>query len=350
MTGDVTRHDQTGRPFDTLLDMVEVAVSDPCPASGGSGHDRWRSRLGLVQIVLLEGFNLFELAAVTEPFDLASGITPETSIPWETVGLRLGAVTSSLGTAVRVNQAIDDTSPAGTVIVLSGDLISIEAQDGLVPWLKSAAGKGCRVIGIGDACLFLAEHGLLLEGPAAIHWSRAEEWRRRFPQIARGDQIFSAGPQGITCSGGRSSLDLAIHLIRTSIGIDAAKAIADRLNCDRIRVGYEAQRKAVLGRGSNRLRRAMHVMSNGVGRLKSVREVAGEIHVSNRQLQRLFKRHGVQRPTEYFTHLRLEQGRRLLSQTTLTIAEISSAVGFKSTSHFSRRYKMHFGTVPSADR
>jgi AraC family transcriptional regulator len=49
-------------------------------------------------------------------------------------------------------------------------------------------------------------------------------------------------------------------------------------------------------------------------------------------------------------HRRLEKAQELLGGTDLPLAEIALATGFSDQSHFSRRFRDHLGTTPSAFR
>ena len=66
--------------------------------------------------------------------------------------------------------------------------------------------------------------------------------------------------------------------------------------------------------------------------LKSFKKVAGVTFVS------------------YVTHVRLSHAVRLLKETSLTIAEVASEVGFSDQSYFDRRFKVAFGLTPRVFR
>ena len=48
--------------------------------------------------------------------------------------------------------------------------------------------------------------------------------------------------------------------------------------------------------------------------------------------------------------MRLANGSRLLRETSLSVAEIASAVGFADQSYFDKRFKRAFGRTPMAFR
>lgn len=54
--------------------------------------------------------------------------------------------------------------------------------------------------------------------------------------------------------------------------------------------------------------------------------------------------------TQFIRNIRLNEARRLLKETELTVSEIAYQVGFKDASHFSRVFNEHFGERPSVTR
>ena len=79
-------------------------------------------------------------------------------------------------------------------------------------------------------------------------------------------------------------------------------------------------------------------------------ELANAIGISKRQLERLFQRYLGCTPSGYYTELRLLEGRRLLTQTSLKITDIALACGFPSPGYFSNRYRGLFGYSPREER
>ncbi len=72
--------------------------------------------------------------------------------------------------------------------------------------------------------------------------------------------------------------------------------------------------------------------------------------VSQRQLQRLFRRSLGVTPAHYYVNMRLLRARELLLQTDLPIMNITVACGFRSPCHFSKSYRAAFGHSPSHER
>lgn len=82
----------------------------------------------------------------------------------------------------------------------------------------------------------------------------------------------------------------------------------------------------------------------------SSQQLAELIKVTPRQLERLFRQHLHETPSNFYLALRLDKARQLLRQTDLSVLEVGLACGFESSSHFSRCYRVRFATCPSQDR
>jgi two-component system response regulator YesN len=63
-------------------------------------------------------------------------------------------------------------------------------------------------------------------------------------------------------------------------------------------------------------------------------EIAGALYVNGNYLSRVFKRETGQTLLHYHNAVRCEKAKRLLSDTDLSVSEVSEAVGFVSPAHF----------------
>ena len=74
--------------------------------------------------------------------------------------------------------------------------------------------------------------------------------------------------------------------------------------------------------------------------------IASEIHLSESECCRFFKKVTGQRLFEYLQRYRLTQSLALLRQSSMSIAEIAQAVGFGNQSYFTECFKRDFGQTP----
>lgn len=75
-------------------------------------------------------------------------------------------------------------------------------------------------------------------------------------------------------------------------------------------------------------------------------KLAQETGTSPRHIQRLFKEHVGRSPNSVYLDVRLDHGRRILSETCMTISQVAVACGFASLRHFIRAYIARFGQTP----
>lgn len=82
----------------------------------------------------------------------------------------------------------------------------------------------------------------------------------------------------------------------------------------------------------------------------SVPEIAGKLGLSQRQLERTFKKHIGCSVVQFGLLLRLQHARVLLISTSLSVREVATASGFNTLSHFAFAFRKCFGRRPSEYR
>ena len=78
--------------------------------------------------------------------------------------------------------------------------------------------------------------------------------------------------------------------------------------------------------------------------------LAAQFHYSPEYASRLIKQTTGQTFIQLLTSIRLENAEQLLRGTSLSIADIASAVGYESSEHFIRTFRKHRGATPSGYR
>jgi AraC family transcriptional regulator len=123
---------------------------------------------------------------------------------------------------------------------------------------------------------------------------------------------------------------LIIHLLRSHLSVRKAAQI-------------EISRAGPVDR---RLRRAIEFMHDNYSRELALEEIAAAAYLSEYHFARLFKQIMSVTPHVYLANLRLERARKLLTNTSLPISEISASVGYQSQSHFTKIFKSVTGLPP----
>jgi len=96
------------------------------------------------------------------------------------------------------------------------------------------------------------------------------------------------------------------------------------------------------------LRRALAYVEDQPHARISLEELAGVAGLSRYHFSRLFRRYVGVGPARYVERSRLEQAKAMIALAHLPLTEIAHALGFADQSHFTRRFRHHFGCAPTA--
>jgi transcriptional regulator GlxA family with amidase domain len=105
-----------------------------------------------------------------------------------------------------------------------------------------------------------------------------------------------------------------------------------------------------VGVANKKLIAAIGMMEAASEDARPVHDIAADVELSPRQLERLFAKYLRASPSRYYLKLRLDRARAMLLQTTKPILDVAVACGFASASHFSRCYRTVYGHRPSDER
>ena len=79
-------------------------------------------------------------------------------------------------------------------------------------------------------------------------------------------------------------------------------------------------------------------------------ELADKLHITPNYLSRLFHKHTGCKFMKYLTDLRMAKAKELLQNSSMSVQQISEAVGYHSARHFTGLFKNHYGKYPSECR
>jgi AraC family transcriptional regulator of adaptative response / DNA-3-methyladenine glycosylase II len=104
------------------------------------------------------------------------------------------------------------------------------------------------------------------------------------------------------------------------------------------------------GSPNNHVRRAFALMQSGEFSYERIGDIAAELGMSERQLRRLFLQAYGLPPVAFAQTQRLLFAKRLLQETTLSMADVAFSAGFGSVRRFNALFRNRYGLVPSAMR
>jgi transcriptional regulator GlxA family with amidase domain len=308
-------------------------------------------RLGLL---LFPQFSLMAFSAALEPLRSANRLLGREFYRWTIISPDGDAVTASNGIPITAQAAFDAGASIDMLLVCIGlEPLQVQTYPGLRGALRQLASRGCLVGGVSGGPFLLAEAGLLDGRRCTVHWEYADFFAARYPRARLQPDLYVVDRGVFTCSGGTAALDMMLHFIREHHGPDLALAVAEQFIHPRIREQGDGQRMAVHTRyriTSPKLAEVIALMERTGPEAAGIAEIADQVALSARQVERLFQRHLATSPSEFYLGLRLARARTLLRETSQSVRAIAVECGFKSTSHFSSAYRRAFGQRPTDER
>ena len=303
--------------------------------------------------VVVPRFNLATLITMVETMRIANYLAPDPIFSWDVVSFDSPEVVASNGMTVTV-AAVPDALPSANYVFVLGSWGTEHYENRrMLTWLRKRARAGERICGVELGCYIVARAGLLDGKPATVHWSWLSGFRETFDQVDVRECLFTMDGKVMTCSGGLAGIDLMLRLIESTHGSAFSGDIADQMLYHPIRSAASPQRGAT-GRSavsmSPLVREAMTLIEESLEEPPTVPQVAAMLGVSQRQLERQFKKHVGCTVVQFGLLRRLQNARLLLISTDLSVREIATASGFNTLSHFSYSFGKFFGRRPSEYR
>lgn len=206
---------------------------------------------------------------------------------------------------------------------------------------------------INSAAYWFAEAGLLKHQKITLHWQQWEAFKNRYSDIEVLPLLFCTHERLTSCAGQAATLDCLLERLSLDESEEVINELMDKLCLDRRRSGDEKQRLPGRLFGADiqpRLTMALELMENNLEEPLSTEEIAGLVHISRRQLERLFKQYLDTMPAKHYLSLRLERAKHLLCTTNISIVQVGLMCGFSSGPHFSSSYKAFFDITPREER
>jgi AraC-like DNA-binding protein len=132
----------------------------------------------------------------------------------------------------------------------------------------------------------------------------------------------------------------------------AAGAVAQALLVTLAQAGTTSVRPTAVPRGSGTpaVQLALRYVQDNLDRPLTVEEVARHVHLSRRQLARLFAGHVGSPPAAYLERARLDRAAALLVRTDLPIKQIAAQTGYRDVAQFTRAFARLHGSPPGRFR
>ena len=303
--------------------------------------------------LLTKNYSLLSYACAIEPLRLANWTTGEELYRWKLCAEGGEIAECSNGQRSLVDMGFDEVTRDETLLVCSGVDVKAATSRPLLQFLRREARKGVTIGGLCNATYILARAGLLDDKRCTIHWDNRDSFIEEFPDIDLSQAIYTIDGNRYSSAGGSASADLMLKLIADKHGQELANQVADQMIYTTVRTDREEQRLSIptrIGVRHPRLSNVIARMEENIEEPISPSQLATDVGMSTRQLERLFRRYLNRSPKRYYMELRLQKARNLLLQTDMTVINVALACGFASPSHFSKCYRSHYDTTPYRER
>ena len=324
----------------------------PAPSQGSIRLEKEREKRSFA-FLLLDRFTMMAFASAIEPLRLANHVAGRELYDWLLVSEGNRDVTCSNGTVFRTDIGLDELARDSTVLVCGGIDVAEAISKPVLNWLRREARRGAAMGGLCTGAWALAEAGLLDGRRTTIHWENTDAFCEDFPDVELTRSVFVIDGNRMSTAGGTASIDLMLRLIAIDHGEQLANTVADQIIHSSIRTDRDSQRLSIptrIGVRHPKLAQVIGQMEANIEEPISPAQLAAEVGMSARQLERLFRRYLNRSPKRYYMELRLQKARNLLMQTEMSVINVAMACGFASPSHFSKCYRAHYQTTPYRER
>jgi len=294
---------------------------------------------------------MMTLTMLMEPMRIANYLAPHKLFQWDFRSAVPGEVTASNGLSIRCTGLEEGISQIPDTVLVCGSWGAEHYDDQrLFRWLRKLARGKTNLIAVELGVYAFAMAGLVANQRVTTHWSMMAGLAEAFSNLQVVEQLYTVEGAVMTCAGGTAGLDLMLHLVGKQCGEQLAAEVANQVLHHPRRPAEGMQRYATGGKHDDvhpDVRAAMLLLETRIEEPSPVPGICREIGVSQRKLERLFKRDTGCTIVQYSKLLRLQYARVLLSSTRMSIREVSAACGFNSMSYFSQSFIETFGKKPS---
>lgn len=226
---------------------------------------------------------------------------------------------------------------------------ALERNREFIPWIVQQYKNGAEVVSLCIGAYLLAATGLLKGKKCATHWAHATNFRKLFPEVDLVDDRIMTAEEGIYTSGGAYSyLNLLLYLIEKNAGRDAAIMASKMFMID---IDKNSQSPFIIfegqkDHGDELVKEAQKIIENSYQDKMTVDEIATEIALSRRSLERRFKKATSNTVVEYIQRVKIEVAKKQLETAGKNVNEVMYDVGYSDAKSFRTVFKKVTGITP----
>jgi len=309
-----------------------------------------------VAAVVVPGVAPFEMGIAYEVFGIDRRDTGGPTFEFTLCTPVPGSVPTKGGFALQVDAGLEATEDADVVVVVAYDVLSGDGVPDVPPSyldaLRRAHARGAWILSLCSGAFVLAAAGLLDGRRCTTHWMFADRLAALVPDAdVDPDVLYVADGRVLTSAGTAAGIDAALHLVRTELGGEAARAVARRMIVPPQRDGGQAQ--FVLDPvpdAADSLAPLLAWVRAHLAEPHTVPSLARRAMLSERTFARRFAAETGTTPAAWIARQRVARAQELLESTAASIDEIADTVGFGTAAVLRHHFTRVLGTSPTAYR
>ena len=262
-------------------------------------------------------------------------------------------MTTSSGLTIAADAALGDLKGPDILFVVAGYDYRRAASRKLSSELRRLAREGSPLAGLDTGQLSTGRGRAFERLPGHHPLAGIGVLSEEFLEVEVVPDRYVLDRNRITAGGATTTLDLMLQIIGRDYGEAQALDVAGVLIYDQHLTAQDPQAGLALrgtGRLTPKLVETIALMQDSIEAPLPLGKLAREVGLSQRELQRLFRRQLQTTPHRYYLHLRLSVARGLLLETRKGLGEVAARSGFSSAATLSHAYVRHFGQPPTTAR
>ncbi len=226
---------------------------------------------------------------------------------------------------------------------------TVAGNQPMIDWIVQQYKSGAAVASICTGAFLLAASGLLDGKSCSTHWSAADHFRTRFPQVNVQPDRLITDEHGIYTNGGAYSfLNLVIYLVEKYYDRETAVFCAKvfQIEIDRQRQSAFIIFKGQKQHGDDMVQQAQVYIEEHLDEKISVDQLSARFAAGRRNFDRRFIKATGNTPLEYAQRVKIEAAKKALEASRKTIHEVMYEVGYADLKAFREVFRKITGMSP----
>ncbi len=305
-----------------------------------------------VGFLLFDGFPMACLTSAIEPPRAANEIVGRREFGWSLIGETSTPIRSSADVRFDPDITLADVTGLDSLFLLSAPgspFLDPRSTPARLRWL---ARRGLTLGAFSGGLFPLCRAGLMQGHRASVHWCYDAALATEFPEIATSGTVITRDRRRLTAAGAGAVFDLMLKLIEDRLGAAVMTEVACWFQHPTIRDEAVPQKTPVPRTDStaDMLPASIRLFADHIEDPIQIGDVALAVELSERHLERSFKRATGQSPLKYYRQMRLKSARQRVLYSTDSLTEIAQSIGYASSGPMVRHYLAEFGMDPAQDR